>query len=138
MKLSSWLMAARPRTLTLSTTPVVVGAALAWAAGGRVRWFAVLGAIIGSVFIQLGTNIHNDAADFERGGDGPDRIGPKRVTASGLMNAATVNRGDIICFAVAAFIGIYLVFVGGWPILLLGVLSIASGWCYSGGPLPIA
>jgi 1,4-dihydroxy-2-naphthoate polyprenyltransferase len=136
--LSSWIMAARPRTLTISVTPVMVGAALAWAVERRVHWLAVLAALVGSVFIQLGTNIHNDAADFERGGDGPDRIGPRRVTASGLLNAGAVHRGAILCFAIAALLGVYLVFVGGWPILLLGILSIAAGWGYTGGPLPIA
>ena len=135
---SSWIMAARPRTLTISVTPVMVGAALSWAVERRVHWLPVLAALIGSVFIQLGTNIHNDAADFERGGDGPDRIGPPRVTASGLLSATAVNRGAIICFAIAALIGLYLVYVGGWPILLLGVLSIAAGWGYTGGPVPIA
>src|SRR5262245_11677716 len=135
---SFWIMAARPRTLTLSTTPVVVGAALAWAAERQVHWLAVLAAFLGAVFIQLGTNIHNDAADFERGGDGPDRVGPPRVTASGLLTATAVNRGAIVCFAIAALIGIYLIAVGGWPILLVGVLSIASAWGYTGGPFPIA
>jgi 1,4-dihydroxy-2-naphthoate polyprenyltransferase len=138
MNVSFWLMAARPRTLTLSVTPVMVGTALAWAAESKVHWLAVLAALVGSVFIQLGTNIHNDAADFERGGDGPDRIGPPRVTASGLLTATTVNRGAMVCFAISALLGIYLVFVGGWPILVLGVLSIAAGWGYTGGPLPIA
>lgn len=136
--LSSWIMAARPRTLTISVTPVMVGAALAWAVETRIDCLAVLAALIGSVFIQLGTNIHNDAADFKRGGDGPDRIGPRRVTASGLLTATAVNRGAMVCFAVAALMGAYLVYVGGWPILLLGVLSIAAGWGYTGGPLPLA
>jgi 1,4-dihydroxy-2-naphthoate polyprenyltransferase len=131
-------MAARPRTLTLSVTPVMVGTALAWAAERRIHWLAVLAALIGSIFIQIGTNIHNDAADFERGGDGADRIGPKRVTASGLLTARAVNRGAMVSFALAALMGIYLVYVGGWPILLLGILSIAAGWGYTGGPLPIA
>ena len=138
IKLSSWIMAARPRTLTISVTPVMVGTALAWAVERRVHWLAVFAALVGSVFIQLGTNIHNDAADFERGGDGPDRIGPPRVTSSGLLTATAVNRGAILCFAIAALMGVYLVFVGGWPILLLGVLSIAAGWGYTGGPLPVA
>ena len=97
-----------------------------------------MAALIGSVFIQLGTNIHNDAADFERGGDGPDRIGPPRVTASGLLSATSVNAAPTVCFAIAALMGVYLVYVGGWPILLLGVLSIAAGWGYTGGPFPIA
>ena len=137
-KLSFWIMAARPRTLTISVTPVMVGAALAWAVDRRVHWLAVLAALIASIFIQLGTNIHNDAADFERGGDGPDRIGPPRVTSSGLLAATAVNRGAILCFAIAALMGVYLVFVGGWPILILGILSIAAGWGYTGGPRPIA
>jgi 1,4-dihydroxy-2-naphthoate octaprenyltransferase len=112
--------------------------ALAWAAERKVHWLAVLAALIGSAFIQLGTNIHNDAADFERGGDGPDRIGPPRVTALGLLTAKTVNRGAVLCFAIAVIMGIYLVYVGGLPILILGILSIASGWGYTGSPFPIA
>jgi 1,4-dihydroxy-2-naphthoate polyprenyltransferase len=138
MDLSSWIMAARPRTLSLSATPVAVGTALAWAANSQVHWLAVLAALLGSMFIQLGTNLHNDAVDSERGGDGPDRIGPPRVTAMGLLNARSVKHGACACFAVAALMGLYLVAVGGWPILLLGALSILAGWAYTGGPLPIA
>ncbi len=138
MNLTTWIMAARPRTLSLSLTPVMVGAALAWATDGRIDGPAVGAALVGSMFIQIGTNLHNDAADSERGGDGPDRIGPRRVTASGLLSAGNVKRGAAACFAVAALMGLYLVFVGGWPILLLGVLSIVSGWAYTGGPAPIA
>ena len=84
MNLMPWFIASRPRTLSLSMTPVAVGTALAWAAEGKVHWLAVLAALLGSIFIQLGTNLHNDAVDSERGGDGPDRIGPLRATASGL------------------------------------------------------
>jgi len=138
MKLSPWIMAARPRTLTLSLTPVIVGAALAWAVEREMHWRAVAAALVASMLIQLGTNLHNDAADSERGGDGPDRVGPPRATASGLLNATDVKRGAIACFAVVAMIGLYLVVIGGWPILLLGILSILSGWAYTGGPLPIA
>jgi len=138
MKLSPWIMAARPRTLTLSLTPVIVGAALAWAVEREMHWRAVAAAVVASMLIQLGTNLHNDAADSERGGDGPDRVGPPRVTASGLLNASAVKRGAIVCFAIAATIGLYLAVIGGWPILLLGILSILSGWAYTGGPLPIA
>jgi 1,4-dihydroxy-2-naphthoate polyprenyltransferase len=138
MNVSSWITAARPRTLVLSMTPVLVGAALAWAIERKFYVSAILAALIASIFIQLGTNLHNDAIDSELGGDGPDRVGPPRVTASGLLTAASVKRGATACFAAAALLGCYLVFVGGWPILLLGVLSIVSGWAYTGGPLPIA
>jgi 1,4-dihydroxy-2-naphthoate octaprenyltransferase len=138
MQLSPWIMAARPRTLTLSMTPVIVGAALAWAVERELHWGAIFAALLGSMFIQLGTNLHNDAADSERGGDGPDRVGPPRVTASGLLDGTAVKRGAMACFAVAALMGLYLVAVGGWPILLLGIFSILSGWAYTGGPMPIA
>jgi 1,4-dihydroxy-2-naphthoate octaprenyltransferase len=138
MKPSFWIMAARPRTLSLSVTPVAVGAALAWASDRHVHASAVMAALAGSIFIQIGTNLHNDAIDSERGGDGPDRIGPPRVTASGLLSAHDVKRAACACYAVAALVGLYLVAVGGWPILWLGVLSIVSGWAYTGGPLPIA
>jgi 1,4-dihydroxy-2-naphthoate polyprenyltransferase len=138
MKLSAWIMAARPRTLSLSTSPVLVGAALAWAVERGLHWPAFAAALLGSMFIQIGTNLHNDAVDSERGGDGPDRVGPPRVTASGLLQANAVRWAAVACFALAALMGLYLVWVGGWPILLLGVLSILSGWAYTGGPLPIA
>jgi 1,4-dihydroxy-2-naphthoate octaprenyltransferase len=138
MSLTSWIMASRPRTISLSMTPVAVGAALAWATAGKIGWLAIFAALIGSIFIQLGTNLHNDAIDSERGGDGPDRVGPARATASGLLSGAMVKRGAAACYALAALMGLYLVFVGGWPILLLGLLSIASGWAYTGGPRPIA
>ena len=135
---SPWLMAARPRTLGLSISPVVVGAALAWAAQQQIHWPTILAALLGSMCIQVGTNLLNDAVDSERGGDGPDRVGPPRVTASGLLSAGSVKRGATVCFAIAALMGLYLVFIGGWPILLLGILSIVAGWAYTGGPRPIA
>jgi len=136
--LSSWIAAARPRTLSVSITPVVVGAALAWAVERRFNAAAVAAALVASMFIQIATNLHNDAADSERGGDGPDRVGPPRVTASGLLTARAVKRGACASFAVAALLGLYLIAIGGWPILVLGVLSIVAGWAYTGGPLPIA
>ena len=135
---SAWIMAARPRTLSLSTAPVILGAALACAIQEQIDWHAVSAAFIASMFIQLGTNLHNDAADSRRGGDGPDRVGPPRATASGVLDGVAVNRAACGCFAVAALLGIYLIWLGGWPIFWLGVTSILSGWAYTGGPVPIA
>jgi 1,4-dihydroxy-2-naphthoate octaprenyltransferase len=90
------------------------------------------------MLIQLGTNLHNDAAESKRAGDGPDRLGPPRAAASGLLKVDVVARASYVCFAAAAVIGAYLIWIGGWPIFLLGVASILSGWAYTGGPLPIA
>lgn len=138
MKLSAWILAARPLTLSLSTTPVIVGAALAWAVEQELRWPAILAALVGSICIHLGTNLHNDATALKRGGDGPDRFGPLRATASGLLQETVVNQAALACFAAAALLGAYLIWLGGWPILLLGIASILSGWAYNGGPLPVA
>jgi len=133
-----WMLAVRPRTLSLSVAPVLVGAALAWDMGGGLHWPSLLAALLGAVAIQIATNLHNDAGDFERGGDGPDRLGPPRVTALGLLSAGTVRRAAWGCFGVAALAGIFLVLRGGWPILLLGLASILAGWAYTGGPKPIS
>ena len=133
-----WIMALRPRTLSLSIAPVAVGAAIAWADAGRLRWSAVLVAALAAALIQIGTNLYNDAADHRRGADGPARVGPARVTAQGLLGAAEVSRAAFLCFTGAAAAGTYLAAVGGWPILALGLVSIACGLAYSGGPRPIA
>ncbi len=133
-----WILAARPRTLTLSVAPVAVGATLAWVAEHKIAWPAVLSAFVSSMLIQLATNLHNDASDAERGGDDERRVGPLRATAAGLLSGEAVKRGAFICFALSAAAGLYLVAVGGWPILVLGLASIASGWAYTGGPRPIA
>jgi len=135
---SIWMLAIRPRTLSLSVVPVVVGAGLAWTLAGVVELTSLLSALVGAVCIQIATNLHNDAGDFERGADGDDRLGPPRVTALGLLSARTVKRAAWGFFALAALAGLYLVDVGGWPILALGVCSILAGWSYTGGPKPIA
>jgi 1,4-dihydroxy-2-naphthoate polyprenyltransferase len=124
--------------LSLSLTPVAVGAAIAWAEAARPRWLPVVVAAAAACLIQAATNLYNDAADFRRGGDTSARVGPKRVTAAGLVSAAEVSRAALLCFLGAAAMGAYLAWVGGWPILVLGLAAIASGWAYSGGPAPIS
>src|SRR3974390_3148422 len=95
---SFWVAAARPSTLGLAMTPVMLGTALAWAADCNIHGLTVLAALAGGVLIQAGTNLHNDAADSERGGDGPDRLGPPRATAAGLISGRNVKRGARVCF----------------------------------------
>ena len=98
-------MAARPFSLSLSAAPVVVGAALAWAAQRHVAWLAVAAALIASVLIHVATNLHNDTIDADPGGYGAVRLGPPRATASGLLSAATVKRAAALCFVLAALAG---------------------------------
>ncbi len=132
-----WLMAARPRTLPAAIAPVLVGtaAAVEWS-GELPRLLAFLAALVGSIFIQIGTNLANDYSDAKRGADTADRLGPVRVTSSGLVTPGRVMRATWIAFAIAVACGIYLAIVAGWVILLIGALSIAAGVLYTGGPRP--
>ncbi len=134
--LDTWLAATRPRTLPAAVVPVAVGTACAAASGG-VAWGPALAALSSSIAIQIGTNFANDVFDAERGADGPDRIGPTRAVSAGLVSAAAMKRAMIAAFAVAAAFGLYLVSVAGWPIVIVGLLSIASGIAYTGGPWPL-
>jgi len=90
------------------------------------------------MLIQIGTNLHNDAADYERGADTPERLGPARASAQGWFTSSQVKRAAHICFGFAFCIGIYLATVGGWLIVVIGLLSLAAGYAYTGGPKPIA
>lgn len=130
--------AIRPRTLSLAVAPVLLGSAIAWADGAAVQALALLAALACALLIQIGTNLHNDVADFRRGVDGATRIGPMRVTAAGWVQPATMVRASLACFGAALGLGVYLVDVGGWPIFFAGLASLAAGWAYSGGPRPIS
>jgi 1,4-dihydroxy-2-naphthoate polyprenyltransferase len=130
-------MAARPRTLPAAIAPVLVGTAAAVFEAGRLpRVGGFIAALIGSVFIQIGTNLANDYSDARRGADTADRLGPVRVTASGLVTPRRVLAATWIAFGVAVACGIYLAILAGPVILAVGVLSIAAGVLYTGGPRP--
>ncbi|MDO9018280.1 MAG: 1,4-dihydroxy-2-naphthoate polyprenyltransferase [Deltaproteobacteria bacterium] len=134
-----WLLATRPATLTAALSPVMVGAAAAWRAsgGGAYRWGAVAAALLGAMFIQIGTNLANDVFDFEKGADTAERLGPTRVTQAGLLSPSQVRAGMVASFALATLAGVYLTAVAGWAIVAIGVASIASGVAYTGGPYPL-
>ena len=131
-----WVMAARPRTLPAAIAPVLVGSAAAAEAGDDFRWGAFAAALIGSIFIQIGTNLANDYSDAKRGADTADRLGPVRVTSAGLVAPRRVLYATWLAFGVAVIAGIYLATVAGPVILAIGALSIAAGVLYTGGPRP--
>ncbi len=134
---SAWIQAARPKTLTAAAAPVLVGAGLA-EAHGAFALFPVVAAFAGAVLIQIGTNLANDYYDFVRGADTPNRVGPVRVTQAGLIPPAHVWWGMVIVLAAAASVGVYLVLVGGWPIVWIGLASLVCAVAYTGGPYPLA
>jgi 1,4-dihydroxy-2-naphthoate polyprenyltransferase len=127
-------MAARPRTLPAAIAPVLVGSAAAWS--DDFRWGAFAAALVGSIFIQVGTNLANDYSDAKRGADTVDRLGPVRVTSSGLVAPRRVLVATWIAFAFAVACGIYLATVAGPIIIAVGAASILAGVLYTGGPRP--
>ena len=136
MPWAHWLTAVRPATLSAAVAPVLVGTAAAGADDHFHPWVfvATLGA---ALLIQIGTNLANDLFDYEHGADTEERLGPPRVTQSGLIAPEQVRLGTYAVFGAAAVIGLYLAFVGGWPILAIGAISIVAGFVYTGGPWPL-
>ncbi|MGH3102362.1 MAG: 1,4-dihydroxy-2-naphthoate polyprenyltransferase, partial [Thermoleophilia bacterium] len=128
-------MAARPRTLPAAVAPVLVGTALA-ATEGTFRPLSFIAAMLGAVFIQVGTNLSNDYSDARRGADTEDRLGPVRVTAGGLVPPRQVLVATYVAFGLAVLAGAYLIATAGWELLLIGVASILAGVLYTGGPRP--
>ncbi|MDP2880446.1 MAG: 1,4-dihydroxy-2-naphthoate polyprenyltransferase [Azonexus sp.] len=137
-RLQAWFLACRPKTLSVSLSPVLVGTAVAWHGSGTLLWLPLLAATLGAAFIQIGTNLFNDVGDFLRGTDTPGRLGPKRATAEGWLTPGKVKTGAWLSFALAFLCGTYLAWHGGWPIVAIGLASLAAGWAYTGGPKPIA
>lgn len=133
----AWLLSVRPRTLSAAATPVFVGTGLA-AAAGTFRLAPAAAALIGALFIQIGTNLANDYYDFVRGGDTEDRVGPVRVTQAGLIAPRQVWWGMVVALVAALVVGVYLVSVGGWPIVWIGLASLVCAVAYTGGPFPLA
>ena len=135
---TAWWLAIRPKTLSVCAVPVVFGTALAYFEQGHLLWWPALAALLAAMLIQIGTNLYNDVGDFERGADTAERLGPPRATAQAWLSARAVRRGARAAFALALLMGAALVAWGGWPILLIGILSLISGWAYTGGRWPIA
>lgn len=132
-----WVLAARFKTISLSLMPVLAGSWLA-AQGGHWRADVALAAMIGAAAIQIGTNLWNDAADAARGVDRADRLGPPRMVALGLLDGAQVRRGALAAFGLAVLAGLWLVWIGGLPVVAIGLASLAFGYLYSMGPWPMS
>ena len=132
-----WLTAIRPKTLWAAFAPVFVGGAMAVEAGVFHAGSALL-ALVGAVCIQIGTNFYNDFADFEKGADTEDRKGPTRVTQAGWVTPKKMKYATIFVFGLAVLSGVYLMWRGGLPIVIIGVLSIISGIMYTAGKYSLA
>ncbi|MCP3969158.1 MAG: 1,4-dihydroxy-2-naphthoate octaprenyltransferase [Rhodobacteraceae bacterium] len=132
-----WVIAARVKTLGLSLAPVAAGSWLAAQSGGW-RAEVMAAAMAAAAAIQIGTNLWNDAADAGSGVDGPGRLGPPRLTSLGLLQPGQVRKAAAGIFALAALLGLWLALIGGWPIVAIGLVSLALGYLYSMGPRPLS
>jgi 1,4-dihydroxy-2-naphthoate octaprenyltransferase len=133
----AWILAARPATLTAAFAPVAVGTACAWRVGG-IRWDAALAALLGAFLIQIATNFANDMFDFQKGADTEERLGPTRTAQAGLLTVRQLRRGIMVTFAFALGAGIYLTWIAGPAVVVIGLASMAAGLAYTGGPFPLA
>lgn len=135
--LQAWWLAARPKTLAAGLVPVLVGTAVAHQSGGVVV-LAALACAVGSILIQIGTNLANDYFDAKKGADTDDRLGPERAVQKGWISPRAMAVGTAITLTLAFGVGLYLIHLGGWPIAAIGVASLICAIAYTGGPFPLA
>lgn len=136
--LKAAFFALRPKTLSASVVPVAVATALVAAHGYAVQWWISLTALLSAALIQIGTNFVNDVIDFEKGADTDSRLGPARATQQGWLSKRQVMTVAVCCFAGALALGVPLALEGGWPIVVIGLVSLMMGYAYTGGPVPLA
>ena len=131
------MLAIRPKTLPAGAVPVILGSALA-AADCQFRFLPALVALICALGIQVATNFINEIYDFRKGADTAERLGPTRTVAAGIISEKTMIRVSASLVGTVFLLGLYLVYTSGWPILVVGLLSLLFAWAYTGGPYPIA
>ena len=134
--MKNWLLAARLKTLPVAISPVILGCALAFH-DGTFHFVVSFMTLLAASMIQVGANFANDVFDFQKGTDREDRLGPTRATQSGLISPEKMKKGMWSMFSLAICVGFYLAYIGGWPIVWIGLTSIAAGIAYSGGPYPL-
>lgn len=138
--MKAWILAARPKTLPAAVVPVWVGS-MPFLTDGTAQtgsWLLFISTLVSCLCIQVATNLFNDAIDFDKGADTNERLGPKRVTASGLLSRKAVVGGALSFCGLAAIIAIPMIAERGWLIVVIGSVSLFFSYGYTGGPLPLA
>ena len=136
-KIKGWVVAARPKTLPAAIAPILPGAALAWSKDSF-KLLPVIAALSAALLLQIAVNIANDYFDFVHGIDTPDRVGPTRAAAGGLLSLKQMRRGMVGITLFILTIGVYLIYIAGLPILFIGLASVLSVYLYSAGPFPLS
>ena len=135
--MKDWFLAARPKTLFVSLSPVIVATSMAYA-DEKIKWLPAIICAFFAVLAQITSNFINDYSDFKKGTDRNDRIGPQRAVASGLISPQSMLRGTIITISIALLIGLSLVYWGGWWLIPVGALVAIFAFAYSSGPYPLS
>lgn len=130
-----WWVSARPKTLTAAVAPVMLGTVYLYP---KIEWLYAILALIGALFIQIGTNFINDYYDHKKGADSPNRKGPLRALQQNWVSPASVKKAAAISFAIAFLCGIFLALRGGWPVIVVGLVSLLLGWLYTATPFSLA
>lgn len=133
-----WILAARPKTLGAAIAPVLVGSVLGWKLGGQFSAWLMLATLGSCMALQIATNLFNDAVDGLKGSDTKERLGPVRITASGMVPAKTVLQAAVMVLGIATLLAVPLFLARGWPIVAIGVPSLWFCYGYTGGPVPLA
>jgi 1,4-dihydroxy-2-naphthoate polyprenyltransferase len=136
--MKKYLMAIRPKTLTASAGPIFLGLFLAYSQMGTLNIWVALLTLFCTLFMQIGTNLVNDYFDFKRGVDTSTRLGPPRAVQSKILTPRHIQSLYRLCFISSFLLGTYLMYIGGTPIVILGLLSLITAYCYTGGPLPLS
>lgn len=133
-----WIDAARPKTLGAAIAPVLVGTVIGWRFGGQWHPWLAACTLLSCIALQIATNWFNDAIDFVKGSDTAERLGPRRITASGVVTAKQVLTAACWMLAIATALSVPLILARGWPILAIGIPSLYFCYGYTGGPAPLA
>src|SRR6188768_2978180 len=136
--LSPWFLAARPKTLGAAIAPVLVGSVLGWKLSGQFCIWLMLATLGSCMCLQIATNLFNDAVDHLKGSDTKERLGPVRITASGMVPAKTVLWVAVGVLVLATLLAVPLFIYRGWPIVAIGIPSLWFCYGYTGGPMPLA
>lgn len=137
-KAHAWLLAIRPKTLFASIGPVILGTSLAYKTYEIFDLTIFIVTLLCALLLQISTNLANDYLDAKKGIDNHDRLGPVRVTHTGLLSTQEVKFGFLLVLFFALLLGLYLMILGGWPIIMIGLLSMWFSYAYSGGPYPLS
>jgi 1,4-dihydroxy-2-naphthoate octaprenyltransferase len=138
MNLKPWILAARPKTLGAAIAPVLVGSTLGWKLSGHFSLMLMLATLGSCMALQIATNLFNDAIDAVKGSDTKERLGPVRITASGMMSPKAVLTVATVLLGIAALLAVPLYLARGWPIVAIGIPSLYFCFGYTGGPMPLA